>query len=273
MAQDVAIQSPLEARLRALWDMSGRDIGVQAWRWPKEERVMLAREFKAYLEGGKFGKPVGHQPISILIELGDRDVTLSEVKKMAANPFGQNPGFDSSGSPVAIEYLAPYVFSQEPDANIGTGDVQWSPFSFHVTQTIFAILSDCSAFDGEVTSWARKVIVPDPVSQRAELQRWWKENKIHFEQEDYKAVKAGRPIRSQMEALDETLRNAGLPLLEKRRQEQPASEPLSSEPKPASAPIAQIPTPAVESKTSGWPWLVGIVALALIAWLVLKRRA
>lgn len=234
---------------------------------------MLAKEFKAYLENGKFGKPEGHQPSFILIQLGDRDVTLSEVKKMVANPFGQNPSFGASGSPVAIEYLAPHAFSQEPYDNIGMGDVHLSPLSFKVTHTIFAILSECSAFDGEVTNWARKVVVPDPVSQRAELQRWWEENKTHFKHEDYKAVKPGRPIRSQVEVLDETLRKAGLPSMEETRPKHPATVSRLDTSTPASTPVAQTPVPPVEHRTEVWPWVAGILALAVIALLALKRRA
>lgn len=155
---------------------------------------------------------------------------------MVADAQYLDTGLGASGSPIAIEYLAPYAFSQEPYSESGT-DVITAPLSFMVTHVIFQILSDSPAFTGDVTSWARREKVPDPVGERGELQHWWKENKIHFEQEDYKAVKPGRPIPSFFEVRDESRRKAGLPPLKNRRPKQPTPMPMATTPKPAPAPV------------------------------------
>ena len=219
-----------------LWDLGGPEIAAEAWKLPKEERMMLAKEFRAYWASGKFGKPEGEEPYHILIQLGDREATEREVRRYVADGTHFDRTFSASGSPIAIEYLAPYAFSKEPYSEISGSDMFIIPFSFSVTYLIFEILSDSSAFTGEVTSWARREKVPDPEMLRAELQRWWNENKIHFEKEDYKAVKPGLPIASIFEVEDEDRRKAGLPPLhQRRRPKQPMPEPLPAVPKPASS--------------------------------------
>lgn len=260
MAQEAPPQSALEKRLYGLWELGGRELAAEAWKWPKEERMMLAREFRAYLKSGKFGKPEGSGPYDILIRLGDREATRRDVQKMAADPSHDDPGFDTSGSPIAIEYLAPYAFSQEPYKEIRASDVYTAPFSFMVTSVIFEILSESSAFTGEVRNWARREKVPDPVSERAELQRWWNENKIHFEQEDYKAVQPGLPIASVFEVMDESRRKAGLPPLDYKRPPQPTQPPPAT-PKPAPAPL-----PAAEAPhSSNALYYIAAAAGALLA--------
>ena len=273
MAQEPAPSRPLEERVRALWDMSPRDLAAQAWKWPKAERAMLAQKFRLYWEGGKFGKPEGEQPYDILIQLGDRDATKRAVQKMATDEVHPDSGLRSSGSPIAIQYLAPYAFSQEPYKVIWAGDVTTTSLSFLVTNVIFDILSDSSAFTGEVVSWARRTSGPAPERRRAEFQRWWEENKIYFEQEDYKAVKPGNPIPNVIEVIDDPPRKAGLaPLEETRPKQSPLTTP-SPMPQPVSVPVAQTPSAAIEGQAPIWPWVAGILALAVIALLALKRRA
>ena len=50
----------------------------------------------------------------------------------------------------------------------------------------------------------------------------------------------------------------------------PTAMPASALPSPA---VAESPAPVVEGKSPLWPWLVGILALIVIAALALKRRA
>lgn len=195
---------------------------------------MLATEFKAYWASGKFGKPVGEEPYHILIQLGDRDATQRGVQKMVNSPGHSDPGFGSSGSPIAIEYLAQHAYSQEPFSRFGN-DVIYVPFSFQITDVIFEILSNSRAFTAEVATWAAQERRSAPVQQRADLQRWWAENKIHFEREDYKAVNPGRPIPSVSDGKDEEHRKADLPHLERKGQELPPAEPPQATPLPAPA--------------------------------------
>ena len=103
--------------------------------------------------------------------------------------------------------------------------------------------------------------MPDPVSQRAELQRWWKKNQVHFEQEDYKAVKPGLPIASVFEVEDENRRKDGLPPLERPGAIQPAPMPLPERPLPESStrPTAE---PASSSKVL---FCTGAALAALLA--------
>jgi len=192
---------------------------------------------------------------------------------MVADGTHVDPGFRSSGSPVAIEYFAPYAFSQEPYEPSMNGDVGSAPLSFLVTNMIFDILSDSSAFTGEVISWARRTRGPDPVSRREEFQRWWAENKIHFEQEDYKAVMPGHPIPNVLEAMDGKRHKEGPPPLEETHPKQPAPVSQPTIAKPAAATVVQTPTPSVESQAPVWPWAVGVAALIAASVGVLKRRS
>jgi hypothetical protein len=52
----------------------------------------------------------------------------------------------------------------------------------------------------------------------------------------------------------------------------PQDQPPAALPPPALL-VAQAPAVTAENSAPVWPWLVGIAALAVVAWLVLKRRA
>ena len=257
----------MDERIRAIWNTPARQIAAETWKRSKNERETIIREFKARLNHNDPDEVRGY-----LVELGDREATKAQVQKMVADGLHLDPGLGTSGSPIAIQYLAPYAFSQEPYSQSGT-DVITVPLSFMVTHVIFEILSDSSAFTGEVTNWARRVKAPDPERRRAEFQRWWEENKIYFEQEDYKAVKPGRPIPSVFEVADENRRKVGLPPLEETRPKQPAPTPPPAMPQPVPAPVAQTPAPAVEHQAPVWTWVAGIAALFAIIVVALKRRA
>lgn len=219
----------MDERIRAIWNAPSRQLAAETWKRTKGERETIIREFKARLNG--------NDPDEVrqnLMLLGDLDATKIEVQKMVADSDHRNRGFQASGSPIVVQYLAPHIYSEEAYSMSG-GDNPYPPFSFRVSNMILGVLSDSSAFTGEVTNWARHTQMPDPVSQRKELQHWWEENKIHFEQEDYKAVKPGLPIASIFEVEDENRRKAGLPPLERRRPKQPMSELPPAAQKPASA--------------------------------------
>ncbi len=177
---------------------------------------MLAKEFRFRWESGKWGKPEGEQPYHILLLLGDREATRHSVQKMVRDEF---PSLGFSGSPIVIEYLMPHVFKLEAYSQTLVGDVVHVPFSFIATSQVFEILSESPAFSDEVRNWAKSTEVPDRLSVRAELRRWWNENKVHFAKDDYKAVKPGRPIPSAFEEEKERRRGADSPPWEEERNE------------------------------------------------------
>ena len=255
----------MDERIRAIWDTPARQIVAETWKRSKNERETIIREFKARLNHNDPDEVRGY-----LVELGDREATKAQVQKMVADGTHYDPGFRSSGSPIAIEYLAPYAYSEEPYSESGE-DVISAPLSFHVTSIIFGILSDSSAFNGEVISWARRTKVPDPVMERAEFQRWWTENKIHFENEDYKAIKPGRTIPSFFVVADAKRRAEGLP---------PLYGAVTSQPIPVSRPAAPKPPPASPAladeahATKAVYFAAAAVAAVLLAMLVfLVRRS
>lgn len=256
----------IEERLQKLWTTLGQQQVADAWKMSNEERKQFLSEFNKRLFAGKWGPPDSwDNGDSIRLWLGDRELTKSEVEKLVANPFHFDRGLAASGSPIAIEYLAPYAFSQEPYSESGTDSFTY-PLSFTVTSVIFQILSDSPAFTGEVTNWARREKVPDPERQRAELQRWWKENKVHFEKEDYKAVQPGRPIASVFEVEDDYRRKEGLPPLKYRRPQQSTPQALPTTPKPALAPL---PAAEVSHFSNALYYIAAAMATLLVAGLAI----
>ena len=220
-------QDSFDDRIQALWDMSSRDISALAWKMPNDERKAFLAEFNKRLFAEKWGPPDSFRNgDAIRIRLGDRELTRSSIERTM--PWGA-PSVNQvrgSGSPVAIEYLAPHLFRDEPFSSVMVIDIIHEPPSFVVSGVILEILGNCSAFSSEVTNWARQQKGPDPESMRAELRRWWEENKAHFEKEDYKAVKPGRPMRTYVSVIDENRRNLGLPPLYSDVERKPATEPL-----------------------------------------------
>ncbi|MEQ1853941.1 MAG: hypothetical protein ABMA01_20410 [Chthoniobacteraceae bacterium] len=216
IAQESTERQALEKRLRSFWDMGGRKLAAQSWKWPKEERAMLAKEFRSYWESGKWGKPYDEEAYGILLLLGDREATRHCVQKMVKDKF---PALGYSGSPIVIEYLMPHVFKLEAYSRTWVSDVVHVPFSFIATSDVFKILAESSAFSDEVRNWAKSTKVSDSLSERAELRRWWNENKVHFAKDDYKAVKPGLPIPSAFEEEKERRRGADSPPWEEERNE------------------------------------------------------
>jgi hypothetical protein len=216
IAQESTERKALDKRLRSFWDIGGRQLAAQSWKWPQEERAMLAKEFRFRWEGGKWGKPEGDQPYYILLLLGDREATRHEVQQMVKDKF---PSLGASGSPIVIEYLMSHVFKLEAYSEIWTDDVVSAPFSFIATYVVFEILAESPAFTDEVRNWAKRAKVSAPSNTRAELRRWWNENKFHFAKDDYKAVKAGLPIPSAFEEEKERRRGADSPPWEEERNE------------------------------------------------------
>ncbi len=280
-----SLGSETDEKIRELWEAPGRKTSSDAWKRTKAERERIIQEFKARLK-----KNDPHQVSSILIRLGDRETTKSMIQKMADGPRKSDvTGLFSSGSPLVIEYLIPYGKSDEPYKESGT-DVIGVPFSFMVSSTIFGILSDSSAFDGETINWARRNANSDPVSKRAELQRWWEENKVHFEQENYKAVKPGREIPSIIEVVEENRRKVGLPsltvlaneyrtkhglpLVEEPEPTQPRETPVgvvSTSPTTANPPVAPSAVEA-DHQSRIWPWIAGASTFVVIAGALIRRR-
>ena len=268
--------SALEQRLQRLWEINRRQLASDAWRMPAEERKRLLAEFNKRLFAEKWGPPSSFDNgDSIRVRLGDRDFTKTEVQKLAESKGARGMSLSSSGSPVAIEYLAPHAFSKEPYEDIRIRDVHTAPFSFLVTHDIFELLAESTAFNDEVANWARQIKSPDPESQRAELQRWWEENKVHFEREDYKAVKPGRPIPTVFEVVAENRRKLGLPPLEGQNPSPVAPEPTeSSNPKqePESSPM-EIKRPQNEAgiEAEYWNVKIGLLVTLAVAALLIRR--
>lgn len=259
----------LEERLQKFWKTNMRQLAADAWKLPKDERKMLLREFTDRLFAGKWGPAPYHNGDSIRLRLGDRELTKQSAEKFAKDVTNSDSySLDASGSPLAIEYLAPLIYSDER-FSLTPGDVMRAPPSFAATSIIWLVLKDTSAFTGEVTNWARATKAPDPTLLREELQRWWQENKIHFDQEDYKAVKPGREIVRAVVVIDQNRRKLGLPTMEETMRI------TSGAPPPTPAPAPTAPTPEIAPPSSDsllFCVLGGGIALIAAAIALLARR-
>ena len=234
-----------------------KQMKAEVWKRTKAEQVELRRVFMGTLHPNTDKTVVANR----LVYLGDREATKDAVDAMAADPTHTDRVIGGSGSPYAVELLAPHFFGTEPYSLKGY-DVLYAPWSFTAALTAIRVIADSSAFNSDVGNWARRMEKADREAIRSMMQEWWTENKEAFAREDWKAVKPGRELLAGEELLKQRVAAANA---------NQAALPISPEPRKSAGlePIAA----QEEQGSGGVLWIATAVLTALAAGLTIIIRS
>ena len=168
----------------------------------EEKRFLIPAARELWKEKAAMG--VGPYLRDLLVVLGDEQMLQEYVAEFRENPYIANQSIMvRSQDPRLVEWLAPDLFRSERLTQ-APGDIPMPPFSFLASDVILLALRACPDFPGEVRAWAdRGMRFDDPVREalhpeeaREILREWWRANEVHFEAQNYAAVRPGRELRN-----------------------------------------------------------------------------
>ena len=254
-----------ESAVSALWRSAPTKLALDTWKRPKADREKLLAEFKAQIPP-TLSKPERNLYLACL---GDRAAVEEAVEDYMTYPGFIPAALQQSRSPFAIEYLSPHFFADEPYSE-SRGDIIVRPASFMAVFTATGVLAESPAFSSEVGNWARGLRDCDPTLLRAEIRRWWNENREAFSNEDFKGVKPGRPVKTQFEVIKENRVKLGLSPDWNSAQPQPRA--IRTSVAATNSPERDTGQPSsviADDGNSGMMWVAGAVVALLLAGLVL----
>lgn len=218
--------------------------------------------------------------IKSLIVLADEDTIRSSIQN-EGDVRRRSRDLISSGSPVAIEVLIPFLFKEEPLVNKMSSDVQITSISHYVAEAIVPEITMRSrAFDPKVVEWAKLIrtgFKPGDADGRLRwcrdvMRQWWRENEQLFRTKNYKAIRPG--IKSPWPPMVVPPPDPELTTLETN-----TSAPRSMAPERSVQPPVTEPVPVTLAKNSnadsGSIWLftgAAVVAVVGAAAIIVRRR-
>lgn len=176
---------------------------LHEWRWgtrmdpntfTQEQRDWMIQELRNHSDVSDVVEE--RRTCEILIQLGDRQTAekvLEDFRKGSErDPLSENARarvtLETSAQPWVIPMLADELFlQQDPKIHFDGGDVGIMPRSTAAAWTIRGILKGSSAFPESVRESARRI----PLAYgtfRDQTREWWRQNRVHFENQDYSAV-------------------------------------------------------------------------------------
>lgn len=234
--------------------------------FPDAELRELAAYLRKHLKLEEDQGRDGYAFIAFLIKLGD-ETTIQERVRTEADIWRWRDYLIQSGSPYAIEALAPALMAGEPARHRFVGDVVDMSTSHQVAAGILpAIIENCPQVSADVRAWAHRFLNDGPAwneksldSYRSLMREWWRENARFLRERNYAAVKRGRLIVKTIEGLPQPQSVASTPA--------PVPEPGGAD-EPGRVPAAvdsalKVSVAAERRGAVVWPWFIGIAVLAI----------
>jgi hypothetical protein len=235
------------------------ELFIRKWT-PAQKQAVISHV--RYLQTQETSGP--HYDDDTLFWMGEPTVRkqyLQEIRKSHIGPIGV---VMRSGDPTIIEEIAPSIFVEEPDRDVGGVDTPARPTSFRLAFIITHILKNSPDFSDEVRQWAQKQSMVDGgVDYREMMRDWWRANEKFFKEKNYQAVRPGWDWLQKVQD-DAAAADAAYEASQKKNAAVvPTPAPLPATPRPLPVPT---PTPApLEEPTHSYRGLIiAVLCLAIL---------